>query len=384
MSTLKERMKAQREALLARQQEAIDTKDDMGKSSFGSIFLKEEIPEGMEIWRPEKGTHLIDIIPFEAGPQHPKESEGEVSYVVDIWVYTSVGAGGEVFVSQAKNYGEKDPIAEYIRQTTLELSQFNDLRAKRRTVYFVWVHDSPEEEEKGIQLWEVSHFFFELKIDNLNKSNPKGGSIAFSDPFEGMSISFNIDKTGTYKDSRGKDRDSLGYTGHQFVVRDVKEIPDEIMAKVFPLDKCIEMFPDYERVYEAFYGHPYVEGEDAPAPQLRTPPPAADGEPGGDDDGTCPHGHTIGKDSDEHPECGPCVKWDDCHELAMKIKGEEGPAGDDPPPPVEHPDPVTTEESAKPVTTEEVPPVDPSEEKKVSKLKRGDGGAAKKRRRRIT
>jgi len=381
--SLKDRMREQREALLEREKEAVKDKDDWGKSSFGTIFFKEKIPEGMQFWRPEKGTHLVDIIPFEIGENHPKVIEkilvvGNVAYKVDLWVYTNVGAGGDHFVSPAKNFGNKDPIDAYIRKTDLTKKQYGDLRPTRRTYYLVWVHDTPEEEEKGIQIWDVAHYFFELNIDNLNKANPKGGSIAFSDIFEGKHISFEISKTGTYTDNKGKDHDSLGFGGHQFVARDEGEIPDWVMENCFSLDDAIDMLPNFEGMYEAFYGTPYVEG--AASPELSGPATISEAPV---EDGVCPHGFTMGVDTDEHPECGPCIKWDDCHEL----KERGGPAKDDEedPPAVEEDPPAPVEEDPPAVEEDPPPAAEETEEeatppKKVSKLK--TGGAKKKRKRR--
>jgi len=61
--SFRKQVKKLKKDLEKRHEEAIETKDDTGSGDYGTIFLKDATPEGMEFWRPEYGEHLIDIIP---------------------------------------------------------------------------------------------------------------------------------------------------------------------------------------------------------------------------------------------------------------------------------------------------------------------------------
>ena len=307
-----------------RHEEAIDTKDDSGGGDYGTYFLKEAVPEGVEFWRAEIGEHLIDIIPFFAGENHPKVEEGRISYVVDIWVHMSIGVGNDPFICQVKNFKTKDLICEYMRKNRLPKAEWNQLRQKRRTVYLVWVHDTPEEEAKGIQIWEVAHWFFEKKIDAIAK-NPKGGApVIFSDPDNGKTIAFEITKSGTYKDDEGNDRESQEWIGHRFIDRD-EPIPDSVLDSTFPLDDIIDMHPDEDKMYKAFHGdssEETTEPEDTEPedtepedtepeeqePEDTEPDDAPDDVPAGE----CPYGAKFGIECDEYEQCTECPSYDDC------------------------------------------------------------------------
>lgn len=354
-TNLRDKFKSQRPDLMQRHQEQVDSKDSGTK--YPTIFDEEKIPKGIEFWRCKPGEHLIDIIPFFAGSQHHKVREGKVAYVVDLWVHAGVGPMNLPFPCTSKNFKETDPICEYIAQNRLSTDEWKRVSPKRRTAYLVWVHDSPEEEKKGVQIWEVAHFYFEEKIDEIAKSPRGGGAVAFSDVELGKSIAFTVKKVGTYKDARGTDRDSIGYLGHRFVDRDIAIIPERILEQSFPLDEVIKMKPDYDEMSEAFLGKGPSKGpeleDDIPFNSGKKPPTKKDQkvveeevteeeeydseeteeeEVTEEDEVTeeegeeCPHDPDSFGECDEHPECeedGGCPIWDVCSDEAEKRKAEK-------------------------------------------------------------
>jgi len=375
-TSLKDKFRSQKQDLMKRHQEQVDNKDQ--GNEFPTIFDKSKIPPGIGFWKCGKGDHLIDIIPFFAGSQNPRVPEGELSYVVDLWVHTNVGAMRTPYPCEAKNFKTSDPICEYISKNRLSKDEWKRVSSKRRTVYLIWVHDSPEEEKKGIQIWEVAHFFFEQHIDEIAKSPRGGGATAFSDIESGKSIAFSVKVTGKYKDG-DTDRDSISYTGHRFADRDIDSIPTKILEQSFPLDECINMHPDFNEVEEAFLGsstpkkyeESCVEEDDIPSKDQKVkkgnkrPEPEPEEEDidddgndqsdEGDDDGTeiaedeetenaddsqdegdeseteeevteCPHDPDSFGEVDEHDECeadGGCPLWDSCSDEANRRKKEE-------------------------------------------------------------
>lgn len=335
--------KEQKEDLVKRHQESIDRKDE-GRG--GTIFIPEKIPEGVTLWRQQKAEHIFDIIPYLAGSQHPKDPEGKVSYVVDVYVHRGVGAMNEQFVCPAYNFKKPCPMCEYITRENLTKEQWRKVRPVRYVAYLIWVHDTPEEEKKGIQLLYCPHFFMEEKLDAQAKMPRGGAPIAFADPDNGKSVFFEIKGKGSFEDAEGNKRESLAWEGHKLIDR-TEPIPDEILDQSFPLDSIIKIHPSYDEIYQAFYGEEYKKGEAPPekmgdkkeeipepsssAEEDTTPPPPEervspeedpetepsteeDPEPSSDD--KCPHGGTFGVDVEKLPECGPCRLWQECSDEA--------------------------------------------------------------------
>ena len=332
--SFRSRAKKYKKDLEKRHEEAIESKDDSGGSDFISIFKKDEVPEGMEFWAPGIGEHLIDIIPFFAGENVPKIEEGRFCYVLDLWVHRV----GDNFVCQKSNFKLRDPICDYIKKNRLPKDEFKKVASKRRTVYLVWVHDSPEEEDKGLQIWEVAHFFFEKNVDAIAK-NPKGGApVVFSDPDSGKTIAFEIEKSGTYTDDNGKERDSQAWVGHRFIDRDEK-IPDEILEQSFSLDDIIDMHPDTDTVYKSFHGEgeekqpekeeetdeEREEREETEREEAEAREQAEKEEKTPADTGTdmCPVGGDFGVDCDKYEDCDDCEIYDDCSDENERLEKEK-------------------------------------------------------------
>jgi len=321
MSTFRKKARKMKEDLRKRHEEAIESKDDTGSADYKTIFLKEKIPEGVEFWKPEYGEHLIDVIPFFSGENNPKAEEGRMCYVIDLWVHMS----GDNFVCQRMNFKLNDPPCDYIKKNRLPTEEWKKVAPKRRTIYLVWVHDTPEEEDKGLQIWEVAHWFFEKNVDAIAK-NPKGGApVIFSDPDTGKSIAFEIVKSGTYKDASGTDRDSQDWVGYRFIDRDEK-IPDEILEKSFPLDDVIDMHPDLDKWKTSFDGGGSDEEEEEEEkeekkPASEEPKDKKPEEPTGEDE--CPFGGEFGVDCDKYENCDNCDNYDDCSDENEKLEKEK-------------------------------------------------------------
>lgn len=342
-----------------RHKESGERKDEgMSSDIFLHDKLKEYMPNGVNIWRPELGAHEIDIIPYLAGSQHPRDPEGRPSYCVDVWVYQRVGALGLQFVSPARMYKQTDPILEHIRREDLTKDQFKKVAAKRRVIYLIWCHDTPEEEEKGIQIWDVAHFYMEKNIERIAAKAEVGGYVKFSHHDTGKRIAFDIVSEGKWVDENNIERDSISYLGHCFINRPGDgKIPDKILDTNFPLDEVINMKPSYNDIYTAFHGKPPVEGEtSAPEEKSRlvrkgppvtvdtsTPPDPANEVQGPTDDipddqtqaeeaiGACPHGGTWGIDNEKKDECNACELWDPCSDAQIEMKnlGTDDAPGED-------------------------------------------------------
>ncbi len=248
--SFRSRMKKKRGGASLRNRHNQGTKST-GGGRFPTIFLKDKIPEGVEIWRCKEGQHIVDILPFEAGPDMPFDernqpitAEGDLDYVLDLFVHMNVGSMKKPYVCPYENFGEPCPICEYIKANRLEKDDWKNLVAKHRVVYLLWVHDSRDEEKKGVQIFEASHFFMEEKIEEIAKLPRGGGFENFSHPDTGKSLAWT---------RKGSGRDNTQYLGHRFTDRE-RPIPDKILDATFALDSVINMHPKYEEIEKEFRG----------------------------------------------------------------------------------------------------------------------------------
>lgn len=302
-----------------------------------SLLNKDKLPEGISTWWPKKGSHLIDIIPFIAGKSHPEQPEGEIVFNVDVWVHRNVGKMAKQFACPTKTYSQPCPICEYSKVNKVNWKEFAE-KPSRRCYYLVWVHDSEEEEKKGVQVWEVPHFFFEQHVAAISRKPRTGGIIPYADPVVGKSICFDIVQDGSYTDASGEKAPAKKFVGFQFDDRP-EPIPDDILDMTFPLDECMDLIKPYEEIEEAFYRRdananetPDPEPdptedvqEERPArkPRFTRPTTVKEPEPEPDDGdgiGMCPFtSGPLGADHGTLSECDSCEIFDECADAASNL-----------------------------------------------------------------
>lgn len=267
-------------------QRSYDTKDSFGG---GVSYLKKD--KKVPLWNCNDGEHLLDVIPYVAGSNDPNVKEGEPQYVLDVWVHKGVGALQQSFICPQKNFKSRCPICE--KQLQMRKSgeysdeEIKELNAKRRTLYNVFVWDSKEEIRKGVQVWEVSHFFFEKHLAELSKRPKGGGFIIFSDPDNGKSISFK-------KKSKGQ---NMEFLGHRFEDRDEEgEITDDMLESALCLDELIHI-PTVKELQKAVEEGFANEDEDDEKPSRGKKRPKDDDEDVDDDED-----YSVDDDDDDDEE----------------------------------------------------------------------------------
>ena len=350
---MKNKSKKIRESLLKQTERSYREKDSYG--SYKSIFK-----EGLDVqfWDCKQGSHIIDILPYEAGENNPKASPGDFTYVLDLWVHYNIGPNDDSYICLSKTYGKPCPVCEYIKKARksgdYDEEEIDSIKPRRRTVYAIICYDSPEEEEKGIQIWEVAHYFMERHLVELARNPRTGGFIVFADPgLEGKSVQFS---------KKGRGAGNVEFIGHKFLDRDY-EISEDIVESVPCLDDLIYI-PTYEEVYKVFYGkNPDEEKESSR--RVRVPKETktidadkgeesfeedddeknepskdsnvknrrkdvevdgtteeADKEDKVEDTSTCPAGGVFGRDCDELDYCGGCEFYDNCYEEQQRLEEE--------------------------------------------------------------
>lgn len=224
-------------------EESYQNKDYGG---FKGIFSPEKV-KGMTFWKPGPGQHIFDILPYIAGTQNPRRKKGKAAYVVDVFTHRGVGPNEDQYICLAKSFNEPCPICEYraerVKEGDATEEEIKALKPSRRVIYAIWDGD---DQKKGVQIYEVAHWFMENPIQSIVKKPKRGGGLSeaidFPHPDNGKSVAFEIKAVG-------KNRD---YTGHQFVDRD-EPIPDEILEAVPVVDELLHV-PSYDEVHAAFFG----------------------------------------------------------------------------------------------------------------------------------
>lgn len=368
-----------RSGLKEKVKESHDRRDS--GSNFKDFFDADKM-SGVKKWWAGKGTHIVDMIPYLAGPNDPHNKEGEPTYVLDIEVHKNVGPLDEQVVC-LEQYGDGRvcPICEEARRRNKKpgvnfKKEIKPLKPTRRSVYNVIVRDGGEQEKKGVQVFDIAHFFMEKHLSKIAKSARGDGYTVFSSPDNGKVVVF--ERTGT-------GAENTSYSGWKFDDRvdadgNTYEITDDELKAAYCLDDLIKIMTT-EEVAEIFYGKgskpkPSTnedesgdegdgEGEQQEQRPVRgaggnrrqQPPPPdkdedegagdAEGEAEGEGEGegdpeppppprrelrkpkgdagagsskkgasVCPHGGTIGVSIDELDECEECSLYDECEKIA--------------------------------------------------------------------
>jgi hypothetical protein len=294
--------------------------DSRDAGGYKDIFDRSKCT-GITFWKPASTEHLVDFLPWFCGPNYPyvqgiKLPEGTPTYLVDVYVHRGVGANEDQYVCLAKSYGKACPICEY-RSSSPDLSaeEIESLRPKRRTVYAVWDRDN---ESKGVQIWEVAHWYMEKKLQYRAKRPRGGGYVNYSHPKRGKSVAFTIVAKGEFKD----------YDGHDFVDRD-EPIPVEILSSVPCVDDLIYT-PSYKEVKEVFFsGLSKGDGEEAIEERSSESTIDTHQEEKIKDIDTkisiCPIGVNFGKDFNEYEDCDECVVKIECQAKNQELEEQKTP-----------------------------------------------------------
>lgn len=230
---------------------------------YPTVFNKKKVPDGVNFFSCKEGQHIVDILPWEVGADMPLDDqnlpvteEGDFDYVLDLYVHQNVGSMKQPFVCPYENFGKPCPICEYIKANRLEKKEWSKKRAKRRAIYLIWNRTNPEEEKKGVQIFDSAHFFMEEKILEIAKLPRGGGYEVFSDPDTGKSVCWT---------RKGSGQENTSYLGHRFIDRET-QIPDRILDNTFALDQIINMHPTYEMIAKEFKAPDAKKDKESDAP----------------------------------------------------------------------------------------------------------------------
>jgi hypothetical protein len=260
------------------------------------------LPDGMEVYKPKSGVNKFDILPF-------IRQDGSPAYMLDYYQHKDVGLNNSREICLFKTYGKPCPVCEERARLLADGAKYKDpavkaLAPSRRCLYNVIDLQEPE---KGIQIFEVSHYIFEkILIADAYDDDPE---MVFADLEDGRTISFKgRNGEGQYKEFVSK------FDSFTFLPRN-EGYSEDILKQVVQLDRILTPKP-YDVLQSLFYGNPVPDEEEdeeedgealvmpfeSPAPAAPVPKPKAKAEAVT----TCPIGVNFGKDYNQYEECDEC------------------------------------------------------------------------------
>jgi len=197
------------------------------------------LPDGVEIFQPKGGTFRLDIVPYEVGEGNPYADKGEWYYERTYFVHNNIGPDNKKYVCPAKTAGLPCPVCDFraklARDPDGDEKLVDSLRAKERQLWLIYDH---KDREKGVQLWDFSHWNFGRLLDKVRKDADEDEVYIdqFDDPDAGASL-----KVGFSEEKGG------GYTFFETYSIDFKPRPNgldtELLDHGICLDSILKVLP---------------------------------------------------------------------------------------------------------------------------------------------
>lgn len=215
----------------------------------GGDWTSLSIPEGVDLFQPKGGkAYRIDLVPYKVGEGNKYADPGEWYYERTFWVHR-IGPNNSAYVCPAKTFDQPCPVCEYraklLRDPDADQKAVDaKWRDKERQLFLVRDRD---DESKGVQLWEFSHFCFGALLDKLIKDAEEDEDYVrnFDDPEGGacLKVSFNDEKVSGYSFAKAY--------SIQFKPRS-SGLPDELLDHGICLDDLVKV-ESYDKLKEIMF-----------------------------------------------------------------------------------------------------------------------------------
>lgn len=221
-------------------------------SGMGNLWFK--VPEGVELFKIEKGENLVDILPFTHGtdkfanvPRAEDQIEkGDINYVLIVNVHRNIGPSKSQVICP-RQFGKTCPICEEIDRLKDEGQEYEDFKDLCYSVRVLYNVRDCNGRNAPIQLWEGSNKNIESKLAvRVERESKRKGEIIFADYEEGYSISF----YGTEK--TWNKRKFIEPDDWAFEER-TKQPGEAILDETIQLDTLINVLT-YDDISDLFYG----------------------------------------------------------------------------------------------------------------------------------
>jgi hypothetical protein len=243
MQSVMERLKAQEADLDKGYQKSYETKDDSGL--YRTIWIDSLPFPRLKI---KNGQHIIDMLVWMSGNQHPKTPPRTLVHFIDLLVHMNIGPNNdqEICMSQYDQRCAGCEEVQWLKDQDADDEDVSAISPKRRGLYYVVCYDQGEE-QKGPQILDLSHYLFHNNLIAQAKQpaalvQKTGEYVRYAHITDGKRIFFTHE--GAKKATRIK--------GIKFYDRD-KPIPSQYYEQVaaHPLDSLLRL-PNYDEVKKRF------------------------------------------------------------------------------------------------------------------------------------
>lgn len=321
-----------------RQKRVVSARKRIDEHKSGLSLTSIRIPEGMQLFQIKKaGTYRLDIIPYIVGKGNPFAKEGDLHYERTYFIHRSVGAENNSYCCTGKCFKRKcavcDERGKMARDPEADEKLVKDLAPKERQLFNLVDLTEPE---KGVQLFEYSHWLFGKALDAKIRGADDNEYDLFADLEKGLTLKV------VFEEEKG-----AGYSF--FKVADLEFKPrraaydEDILDKCACLDDCpIEMeYNEYRKIFlqlsedETLDDEPdddddddnEDDNEEEPAPKKpgKKPIEEEDDDEEEEESGTAEDYGIVVNSVVEHDELGTCtVTFISKDGLSLRLEDEEG------------------------------------------------------------
>lgn len=300
----------------------------------GGLDTLQNLPQDTEFFSPKmgrgtKGMNRFSIVPYVVSiSNHPFQEKGELWPECSYWQH-KIGTGTDKkrFICLAKTEQSKKkkcPICEY-REALINSGSDPDLaeelRPRLRQLFNILDHD---DEDKGIQLFEMSPYMFGFMLDDEDNAQAhKFDDKYYGDISDGLMI-----------EARFNEESFNGSKFAKCARIDFEERPDlskDITDEAIDLDAALRLL-DYNELKKKFHeieiGEEEDEEETVPPEDDYEDPEAPEGDmpEKGEDDNECPEGLNFGHDCETQDVCDDCDNdiWEKCKDKQEELRASTG------------------------------------------------------------
>jgi hypothetical protein len=216
------------------------------------------LPEGVEFYKPEKGTDEFDILPYKVTVDtHPEVKKGELWYERTYLAHRNVGPE-EKFIICPRTIGKRCPICEEYQKLkkdpNAEEEVVDGLRAKERELFNVVMKDG----DGSVMILDISTFLFGRKLEEEIREGDEANA-AFAELTGGKTL-----KVRWENKSMGKQK--FVETG-RIDFEDREDIDEAALDAVVDLDKAMKIlsYEEIDKIFQAGGDEPAEETEETEA-----------------------------------------------------------------------------------------------------------------------
>lgn len=230
-----------------RQRKVVSARRRVEQHETGGERTSIKLPEGVSFLSVKKAeVKRLDIVPFTAGAGNKYADEGELHYERTYYAHRGIGPNNDSYCCLAKNWGKACPICDH-KASLVKKGTSNDddeVKALNWKERQLWCVLDQGEKEKGLQVWDVSHFLFGKYLDEKVRTADDHEYDNFADPVEGMTL-----RIGVTEEKGG------GYTYCKFSDIEFKPrkepLDPELVESAPCLDDCLIEVP-YDKLKKIF------------------------------------------------------------------------------------------------------------------------------------